>query len=143
MSSEIEVRDLHDDERAFHTYWINLYKQTYEQSLQKKCDRLNLENLEEFYPYLKLSIRWSRKRRNNTVSMFGTCFGQLFVENLNYKWVVLKDKDGDEVCVLNEQTGQYVFPYSIVRKRVKKKIFNYFEPIFESFRESDSNYNID
>src|ERR1035438_1000297 len=61
--------------------------------------------LDEVYPFFKKGTRWSKKNRTYAISILGSGLGYCYIKELGYKWIIVKDKMGEEFAVKHEESN--------------------------------------
>lgn len=96
---------------------------------------LTVKDLDELYPFIKKGTRWNSKYRNNAILLLGSVIGQIMVDELNFEWIVFKDDIGEELSLVHKASNWRAFPFSSVKKRIRKRDKNYFTPLYKMHAE--------
>ena len=67
---------------------------------------------------------------NTYINGFGIGFGQYLVDHLDFKWVLVQDKDGTEIAVQGQPGDILILPPNLVAKRYVARETGFFEPLY-------------
>ena len=101
----------------------------------KDLDRIEPEHLDSAYHYFKKGTFFSKKKRNYAVLVLGSVLGEIMCRDFGYTWVNLHYDDGIELSIKINEPYTISHPYSIVRKRIRKREYGYFTAVYETFGE--------
>lgn len=72
---------------------------------------------------------------NPYINAFGIGFGQHFVDELDFKWVLVRDAEGTEMAVQGQPGDQLIFPPNFVAKRYVNRVTGFFVPIYTQMEQ--------
>jgi hypothetical protein len=80
------------------------------------------------------SIREKNGDPNPVINLVGLAFGQRFVDELGFRWVVVTDEHGTEIAVHRTDNDVVIFPTATVAKRWASGEVAFVEQLFERMR---------
>lgn len=120
---------------------------------RKILDKYNGENSEHSADSIDAAIeKWRSSKDKNKepaalmVDALGAYFGNLLAKHLDLEWMVYKDKQGKDLCVIHKRFSVSGFPHSAIYKAVVEKrtqaLANVESALASGIKEAKSNSEV-
>ena len=92
-------------------------------------DWLRPKNLDVAYKTWYSNHQRGSEDPNPLINAFGIAFGEYLIDNLDLRWILVKEKRTTEIALHGEPGEILLFPPNLVAKRYQEGITDFFEPL--------------
>jgi len=113
-----EIFDLKDQENEMLREDRKLGVRICDYYLKKHLKKITPEVLDQVYELWMADKRALKPSKEDIIFGLGSVFGYYFVEIHGSKWHRVKDRFGEDMCVIDSVKGLAIYPFSFIFKRI-------------------------